>query len=62
VIVLKAGPPVRRLEQRLQGAGQVDEAVAHEEEHGQQGGDLVDVSCTKMWKVPLAVVIREADV
>ena len=34
VVVFEAGPPVGRLEQSLEGAGEVDEAVAHEEEHG----------------------------
>ena len=34
VVVFEAGPPVGRLEQSLEGAGEVDEAVAHQEEHG----------------------------
>ena len=34
VVVFEAGPPVWRLEQSLEGAGEVDEAVAHQEEHG----------------------------
>ena len=46
MVVLEPRPPVGRLEEGLQGAGEVDEAVTHQEEHGEQGGDLVDVA----WK------------
>ena len=34
VVVLEAGPPVWRLEQSLERAGEVHEPVAHQEEHG----------------------------
>jgi hypothetical protein len=44
VVVFESWPPVWRPEQGLQGAGEVYEAVAHEEEHGEEGGDLVDVA------------------
>ena len=44
VVVFEAGPPVGCPQQRLQSAGQVDEAVAHEEEHGDDGSDLVQVT------------------
>ena len=44
MVVLEPRTPVRSLEQRLQSAGEVDEAVAHQEEHGQQGSEDVDVA------------------
>ena len=44
MVVLEPRPPVGRLEQGLQGASQVDKAVAHQEEHGEQRGDLVNVA------------------
>lgn len=44
MVILEAGSPVRGLEQGLQSAGEVDEAVAHEEEHGEQRSEDVDVS------------------
>ena len=36
VVVFESGPPVRRSQQRLQGAGQVHEPVAHQEKHTKQ--------------------------
>ena len=45
MVVLKARPPVGRLEQSLECAREVHEAVAHEEEHGEQRRDFVHVSC-----------------
>ena len=45
VVELEPGPPVGRPEQGLERARQVHEAVAHQEEHGQQGSDLVNVAC-----------------
>ena len=44
VVILEPGTPVRSPEQSLQSTSEVDEAVAHEEEHGQQGVDVVDVA------------------
>ena len=44
MVVLEAGPPVGCPQQSLESAGQVDEAVAHEEEHGDDGSDLVQVT------------------
>ena len=44
MVVFEAGPPVGCPQQSLESAGQVDEAVAHEEEHGDNGGDLVQVT------------------
>ena len=44
VVVLEARPPVRCAQQRLQGAGQIDEAVAHQEEHGQERCEQIDVA------------------
>ena len=44
VVVFEARPPVGCSQQRLQRAGQVDEPVAHKEEHGDDGGDLVQVA------------------
>ena len=39
VVVFESGPPVRRPQQRLQGARQVHEPVAHQEEHTKQNRD-----------------------
>lgn len=44
MIIFEARPPVRRLQQGLQSASQVDETIAHEEEHGEQRGEDVDVA------------------
>lgn len=44
MVILEAGSPVRGLEQGLQSAGEVDEPIAHEEEHGEQRSEDVDVS------------------
>ena len=45
MIVLEPRPPVGGLEQGLESAREVHEAVAHEEEHGEQRRDFVNVSC-----------------
>lgn len=45
VVVLEARPPVRGAQQRLHGARQIHEAVAHQEEHGQQRRQDVNVAC-----------------
>lgn len=44
MIVLKPRSPVRRAQQRLQDARQVDERVTHQQEHGQERSEIVDVS------------------
>lgn len=44
MIVLETRPPIGSAQQRLHGAGQIHEAVAHEEEHGQQWREDIDVS------------------
>ena len=44
VVVLEPGPPVGCPEKGLEGASQIHEAVAHQEEHGEQRSDLVDVA------------------
>jgi len=44
VIVLKPRSPVGRAQQRLQDARQVDERVTHQQEHGQERSEIVDVS------------------
>lgn len=44
MVVLEPRSPVGGLEQGLQRAGEVDEPVAHEEEHGQQGREDVHVA------------------
>lgn len=44
MVVLETGSPVGRPQQGLQGTCKIDESVAHQEEHGQQGGEDVDIS------------------
>lgn len=44
MVVFKARSPVGRAKKGLKGAGQVDESVKHQEEHGQQRGEDVDVA------------------
>lgn len=44
MVVLEARAPVWGAEERLQGTGQVDKAVAHEEEHGEQRCQVVDIT------------------
>ena len=44
VVKAEARSPVGRAQHRLQSARQVDEAVQHEEEHGEQRGQDVDVA------------------
>lgn len=44
VIVFEPGSPVGGAQQRLQDARQVHERVAHQQEHGQQRSEIVDVS------------------
>lgn len=44
MIVFESRSPVRRAQQRLQDAGQVDERVTHQQEHGQQWREIIDVS------------------
>jgi len=44
MIKLEARSPVGCSEEGLEGAGQVDEAVAHEEEHGEERRQVVDVA------------------
>jgi hypothetical protein len=44
MIELVSWPPAGRLEQRIERARHVHEAVAHQEEHGEQGGEFVDVA------------------
>ena len=44
MVILESWPPVRCLEKGLESAGQVHESVAHQEEHGEKRGDLVDVT------------------
>ena len=44
MVVLESRPPVRSFEQGLKGTGQVDKAVAHQEEHGEKGSNLINVT------------------
>lgn len=44
MVVLEAWPPVRGAQECLEGAGEVNEAVTHEEEHGEDGRDVVQVA------------------
>lgn len=44
MIVFEPGSPVGRAQQRLQHARQVDERVTHQQEHGQQWCEVVDVA------------------
>lgn len=44
MVVLEAGSPVRGFEQGLQSAREVDETVAHQEEHGEKGSKNVHVA------------------
>lgn len=44
MVILEARAPVGRAEERLQGASQVDKAVTHEEEHGEQRRQVVYVT------------------
>ena len=44
MVVFEARPPVGSPQQGLQRTGQVDKAVTHEEEHGDDGRDLVQVA------------------
>ena len=44
MVVFESGPPIGSSEQSLKRAGQVDKAVAHEEEHGEQRRDFVHVA------------------
>jgi hypothetical protein len=45
MVELEAGTPVGCSQQGLHGAGQINEAVAHEEEHGEQRCQYINVSC-----------------
>jgi len=44
VVVFEPRPPVGCLEKGLESAGQVDKSVAHQEEHGQERSNLVNVA------------------
>lgn len=44
VVELETGPPIRRPQECLDGTGQVDKAVAHEEEHGEQRRQQINVA------------------
>lgn len=44
MVELEAGTPVRGTQQRLDGTGQVHKAIAHQEEHGEERGQVVDVA------------------
>ena len=44
MVKLESWSPVWSLEEGLQGAGQVDEAVAHQEEHAEKRGEGVHVA------------------
>ena len=44
MIEFESGPPVGGAEQRLESARQVDEAVEHEKEHGQERRQNVHVA------------------
>ena len=44
MIVLELWPPHWGFQEGLKGTGEVDEAVAHEEEHTEQGGQRVHVA------------------
>lgn len=43
MVVLEAGSPVGSAEQSLDSTSEVDEAVTHEEEHGEKWGQVVDI-------------------
>ena len=51
VVVLESWSPVGCLEKGLQGASQVDESVAHQEEHGEERSDLVNVAWEQKCKM-----------
>ena len=40
VVILEAGPPIRRLEEGEQCTGNIDEAVAHQKEHTERHREL----------------------
>ena len=44
VVESEARPPVGGPQHALEGAGQVDARIAHQEEHGDDGSDQVDVA------------------
>lgn len=44
MVILESWSPVGRLQESLKGTGQVNKAVAHEEEHGQKWSENVDVA------------------
>lgn len=44
MVISEARSPVGSAQQSLEGAGQIDETVQHEEEHGQERGQDVDVA------------------
>ena len=44
MVIFETWPPVRSPKEGLEGTSEVHETVAHEEEHGQQRVDVVDVA------------------
>lgn len=48
MVEFEAGTPIRCTQQCLDGAGQIHKTVAHQEEHRQQRGQYIDITCVLM--------------